>query len=139
MGKVIVQIKVENAFDLENARLGRIKSSEVRSVELDALVDTGSEFLCLAPDVIQKLGLTPRGEATIVTANERSKAKKFSNAWISVLGRDCPGIVLEVNNPKYKALLGYLVLEELHLIVDPKSQKVVYNPEDANEMVIDVI
>lgn len=47
MGKTIVSIMVENSTDLDNAEKGLIKPSEVRKLELEALVDTGAELLCL--------------------------------------------------------------------------------------------
>jgi hypothetical protein len=42
MGRVMTRLKVTNATDLENAALGTLASSNVRSVELEALVDTGA-------------------------------------------------------------------------------------------------
>lgn len=130
MGKVLIPIIVENSTDLDNAEKGLIKPSEVRKLELEALVDTGAELLCLDSSIIQQLGLRQNGKI---------KVKRFGPAYLTILGRTCSKDILEINNPRYKAIVGYLALEELHLIVDPKAQKVILNPQDADEMLIDMV
>jgi len=45
MGKIMTRMKLSNSADLENVRRGLMKPEEVRSVELEALVDTGATML----------------------------------------------------------------------------------------------
>jgi predicted aspartyl protease len=57
MGRITIPIKVENAVDFTLALQGQLSAEEVRSVELEALVDTGASLLCLPKSVIEALGL----------------------------------------------------------------------------------
>ena len=138
MGRTIVKIKVENAYDLEVAALGQNGSAEVRSVEVDALVDTGASSLCMNRELIDKLGLRLTKEQLMSTATGAIRRRVFKNAWLTIMGRSCSVDVVEVNC-KHQALVGYIPLESLDLIVDPKKQKVTPNPEHGDEMILDLV
>src|SRR5436190_1393280 len=55
VGRVVTKLKITNHADLVNA------AQATRSVEIEALVDTGATMLALPEDVVQKLGVTPHG------------------------------------------------------------------------------
>ena len=58
MGRVTVEAKIENMYDLWDVKNGRIPSSEGESVTIsDALVDTGAMLLSLPTSLIRELGL----------------------------------------------------------------------------------
>ena len=65
MGKVIVKIKLTNVKDVFLTEAGDCREKP-RTVEVQAVVDTGATRLCLKPSVLRKLGLPPllldRGE-----------------------------------------------------------------------------
>lgn len=137
MGRVIVPIKVENMVDLTLVKRGdRI---ETRSIEVEALVDTGATFICLSPKLIEKLGLSYYKESKVVTADGIKTKKVYRDALLTMLGRSCPVDVTEISNEKYQALVGYIPLEALDLVVDPKAGKVTFNPEHGDEMILDLL
>lgn len=138
MGKVIVPIKLENAIDLADAERGYINSEQVRSIEVEAMIDTGATFVCLAPELIQKLGLTIHKEVHLDTAEGPKTKKVYSNVQLTILGRDCIVSVVEVKS-KYPAFVGYIALESMDLVVDPKQGKVTFNPEHGEEMMFDLL
>ena len=138
MGRTIVKIKVENAYDLEVAALGQKVPAEVRSVEVDALADTGASSLCLNRELIDKLGLRLAKEQLMSTATGSIRRRVFQNARLTIMGRSCSIDVVEVNC-KHQALVGYIPLESLDLVVDPKAQKVTPNPEHGDEMILDLV
>jgi hypothetical protein len=43
-----VKIKVWNAYDIHDAKEKRIPESKIRSIEADAIVDTGATYVCLS-------------------------------------------------------------------------------------------
>ncbi len=56
MGKVVVKIKLTNYFELELKRR-KLRKDKPRSVETEALVDTGATRLYLQSNLIKALGL----------------------------------------------------------------------------------
>ena len=139
MGRVTISVKIENAIDRGLVKLGYIVAEKVRAIEVaEALVDTGAARLCLNKELIGKLGLTFVEESLVDTAKGCKKAGRYTDAWVTVMGRSCPADVLEIDS-KTPALVGYLILEALDLAVDPKARKVTTNPQHNGEMIIDLL
>ena len=136
MGRTIVKIKVENNIDI--ADLERGYRQNIRSIEVDALADTGASSLCLNRELIDKLGLELYKEQLMGTATGTISRRLYKNAWLTIMGRSCSAEVVEVNC-KHQALVGYIPLESLDLVVDPKAQKVTPNPEHGDEMILDLV
>src|SRR3954468_16157527 len=57
MGEVRATVKLTNSADLVLARRNLMRAEDVRSVEADALVDTGAGSFVLPPLVVERLGL----------------------------------------------------------------------------------
>ena len=68
MGKVIIKIKLTNQGDLV-ALQRKLSKAKPRSVEVEALVDTGATRLYLKPSVIRALGLEKVDEVLSQTTN----------------------------------------------------------------------
>ena len=51
MGHVFAEVTLKNALDTGNARDGRIREEEVRSLTVEALVDTGATRLCISEEL----------------------------------------------------------------------------------------
>ncbi len=129
MGEVRTTIELRNRRDLWLAELGQLPAAQVRSVSVDALVDTGAVMILLPQDLVERLGL-PRPKKAIVTlANEQKiELEVATDLSITVAGREWETDCL-VGPPECEALLGQLVLERLDLIVDPLKQTVTPRPE----------
>ena len=63
MGKVVEKVKLTSLFELE------------KSVEVDAIIDTGATMLVLPQDVIEELGLRKIGEGRVRYANNKVETK----------------------------------------------------------------
>jgi len=61
MGEVRVKVLLTNALDRALARRGKIETSEIRSYEADALVDTGAVSSVVPQNVMEQLGLQSDG------------------------------------------------------------------------------
>ncbi len=137
MGRIIEKIKVSNYADVFKSTEGQISPEQIRSVELDAVVDTGATYVCLPRKVIEKLGLHFYTEAKIRTANGQATRKIFQGVEIEIKNRKFVMDVME-NNPDTPPLIGYLILESLDLVIDPKQQAVIYNPAHDGKWIADM-
>ena len=68
MGKVIVKLKLTNYVDLQMSKL-KLRKTKPRSVEAEALVDTGATRLYLKASLIKALGLKKEDEVNSKTTN----------------------------------------------------------------------
>jgi predicted aspartyl protease len=139
VGVVIQKATLENVFDVNKFYDGEISKEQIRTVELDFLVDTGSAMICIAEKDALKLGLQVRNQKKVKTANGEVYRKIYSSARLVVQGRDTEmqvmGIPDEINAPP---LLGYLPLEALDLHINPKEQILTGNPATDGKWFIDM-
>jgi clan AA aspartic protease len=135
MGKVLVTIKLTNLFDL--ALLNRqVSKRKPRSVEVEALVDTGATRLYLKPSVIRKLGLACVDTVRSHTTNGDVVRARYEPVQIELMGRKEESSVVEVPE-SVPNLLGQLPQEALDLVVDSKGQKLIGNPAHGGEQAIE--
>ena len=138
MGKVITKIRVENSLDYLLSKRGDISPSEVRFVEVeDALVDTGATLLCMSKKHITVLGLFPLEIREAETAVGTVQRQVYEGARLTIMGRTCSVDVMELPDG-IPALVGYVPLENLDLLPEPKSQKLIPNPAHEGKMVMDL-
>ena len=78
MGSVHAEITLKNATDEMKVREGFIKEEEVRSVTVQALVDTGAMSLVITEELCQKLGLRIMGKRPTRVANGQRESCKVT-------------------------------------------------------------
>ena len=71
MGKVMENIKLTNDYDFALALAGGLDPAKVRTVEIEALVDTGATTLILPAEAVERLGLPVRGHRKVRYADDR--------------------------------------------------------------------
>ncbi len=138
MGQVVEKVKVRNFGDIFNAAQGSLDEKEIRTAEVDAIVDTGSTLLCLPPPVIAELGLLCTHSQSVQTANGAVERKVFGGAEITIRER---GVQMEVmeNDPTTPPLVGYLILEALDFVIDTKAQELIPNPKHDGKWIMDLL
>lgn len=136
MGRIVTKIKVVNFGDVLFAQQGQKPIDDIRSIEMEALVDTGATLLCLPPAIIANLGLSYLVSRKAVTANGTVERKIFGGAQLTIMGRTCTVDVMELPEG-VPALVGYIPLENLDLQVDPKGQSLI--PAHGEEVVMDLL
>ena len=125
MGFVHAEIKLTNAMDEGFAKEGYIKTEDVRTTTVTAVVDTGAMSLVITEEIFQKLGLTIEGEKTAMTANgQRVQCKVTGPVKFQWKNRDMVLQSLVVPGAE-NVLLGVIPLEALDLMVNPVSQELV--------------
>jgi predicted aspartyl protease len=128
MGKVTARIKVENWLDAELLAAGTRKEKP-RSIETEALVDTGAVKFYLKSSIIRQLGLRPIGEIKSRTMSNRSEPRTvFSLVSLEIQGRTGRFDVVEVPD-SLPNIVGQIPLEDLDWVVDCRNQKLIPNPE----------
>ena len=132
-------IKLTNIRDEGDVAAGRIGTDQMRSVEIEALVDTGATMLVLPADVIGLLGLLPDGYRKVRYADGRVREVPWvSGIRITILGRETVVNAL-VEDVGTTPLIGQIPLEELDLLVDPKSRELRVNPASPDAPLLDLL
>ena len=137
MGKTIEKVKIHNAFDIYNASQGLIPESQIRAVEIDAIVDTGATYLCVPPHVVEQLGLPVSHSTEVTTTNGKVARRILEGAKITIRERTVQMQLME-NDEKTPALIGYLIFEALDFVVNPKTQGLMGNPEHDGKWIVDL-
>ena len=139
MGKVMTKLKITNNIDAGSCARGLLDPDQVRSVEVEALVDTGATTLCLPEDIVNALGLRELNRRKVKLAD--GSIREMSNvtgALIEILGREmsCDALVTPAGTTP---LIGQIPLEALDLLVDPKSRDVHVNPASPDMPLLDLM
>jgi len=137
VGRTTENVLLKNFGDIYMVERKALAESGVRSIEVEAIVDTGATYLCLPPSVIEELGLIYSHTMQIITANGSVQRRIFSGAQIRIRDRHTEMPVME-NEPATPPLIGYMVLEALDFLVDPKSQALIPNPEHDGKWVAEL-
>ena len=126
MGKVVEKIKVTNFKDPS------------KSVEREAVIDTGATMSVLPMDLIQKLELERIDEVSVRYADNSVKRKEVYG-WIilEIAGRKAVFDVL-AENEGARPLIGQIVLERLDLIIEPSTRRVIPNPRSPETPMIEI-
>jgi clan AA aspartic protease len=124
MGTVFAEITLKNGSDLVLAQSGHITEQNIRSITVNAVVDTGAISLVINEDIRQKLGLAVEGTRTASLAGGGKIDCKITEP-LRIYWKDrnasCQAVVL----PDGEVLLGVIPLEFMDLIVDPVAEQLV--------------
>ena len=133
MGRVVVEVTIENLEDLWAVRRGTLSADQVRrAVVPDALVDTGATLLSLPTRVIRELGLQPVATKRVTSSAGIGEATLYDTVRLTVQGRSCGMDVIEVPDT-VPVLVGQIPLEHLDFTIDMRSRTLVGNPAHGGE------
>ena len=136
MGKVVVQIKLQNWGDIELLALGKRKQTP-RCVETEALVDPGSVKLYIQASLIKKLGLRPIDSVRSRTMSDRvEKRRVFFPVDLEIQGRSGRFDVIEIPDT-LPNIIGQIPLEDLDWVVDLRERRLIPNPEHKGGVMYD--
>jgi clan AA aspartic protease len=124
MGLVYANIELLNPDDVRAARKGQLDQSDVRSIKINMLVDSGALMLCINEEIMEALGLDEicdyrtsrladgsRIELPVVGPIEVRFEGRMSRVNALVLPGD--------NEP----LLGAMPMEELDVYIHPATNR----------------
>jgi len=119
MGLTYAKLKLTNLFNRQ-------------VVEINALVDTGVTFMCVAEEIALQLGfdITEVGRQMVtLTDRHQLKVPKIAPIEIAFENRTYVTEAVVLGN---ESLLGVIPLEAMDLIVDPRQQVLIVNPQHPN-------
>jgi predicted aspartyl protease len=136
VGRVVVDMQVENADDLSLVAASVRTVEQVRKLEVKALVDTGATMVSLPAADIAALGLRPVRQRPVRTALGPGVQQVYSPVRITVENRQC--LVEVAGLPAgCPAFLGQVPLELLDFWIDMTQRRLVGNPEHGGEWMAD--
>ena len=136
MGEVRVKVRITNAADEVMAQRGFIKSAEIRSIELEAMVDTGTVRCVMPIKVMHALGLRSAARRSAQYADGRSEEVDVTEpVRIELEGRPTYEDCLVLGD---EMLIGQTALESTDLFVDCVNGRLVPNPAHPNSVVTPV-
>ena len=134
MGEVKTTITINNAMDAALSRRGLLAADKIRSVTVEAVVDTGAVRSCIPVDLKEELGLETIRHINAQMANGQTQSVEMTEAaYIDILGRVATESFLVLGS---EVLIGQTALESTDLLVDCNRQKVITNPDHPNSAVI---
>jgi len=126
MGKVVERVKVTNFKDPS------------KSIEIEAIIDTGATMSVLPMDLIQKLGLEKIDEVNVRYADNVKRKEIYGWVILEIAGRKAVFDVL-AENEGAQPLIGQIVLERLDLVIEPSTRKVIPNPRSPETPMIKIL
>jgi clan AA aspartic protease len=119
MGTVHAKIKLDNP-----------KRASLKAIEINALVDTGSLFLCLPEEVRLQLKLEATSEKEVTTADgKRCLCPYVGPVRVQFENRECYVGAVVLGD---EVLLGAVPMEDMDLVVVPSVRRLVVNPLHPN-------
>ena len=136
MGRFKVEVELANNDDIRDASRGHLDPAKIRSVKIQAVVDSGATRLVLPGAVAKQLGLTATDKVRVRYADGRSaKRDRVQGVYLKLLGRD--SVFNAAVEPKRETvLLGAIVLEDLDFLIDCTNQQLV--PRDPKYIVSEI-
>jgi clan AA aspartic protease len=129
MGLVHAEIELINGDDLAFIRRNVIGEDEVKSMNILALVDTGSIMLCINENIQEYLKFPVVETKRVQLANGKIvECLVVTNVEIRFKNRatTCRAIVLPDDS---EPLLGAIPLEDMDVLIHPQRQELIVNPD----------
>jgi predicted aspartyl protease len=128
MGRVTVEVQVNNLEDEWDVQNGRKTPDQIRSITVpNALIDSGASTLALPTSLIQQLGLKKVRDRPIRPATGTGTSGLYEVVHMHVQGRDCKVEVMELPEGS-PVLIGQIPLELMDWVIDMKNHKLIGNP-----------
>jgi clan AA aspartic protease len=132
MGLVFAEIELLSGDDLALQRRGFLQEAQIHRCTVRAMVDSGAPMLAIPEFVAQQLQLPQVNQIEAELADGSSATYKvvgpvevrFANRRTSVEALVLPGAL--------KVLLGAIPMEGMDVLVDPKREMLLVNPDSPN-------
>jgi clan AA aspartic protease len=126
MGEVTVPVKLTNLIDIERQAAGEAVTP--RTVEVEAVVDTGAVRSVIPERIARALGLRIIESAPVrVAGGGEIPARRVRGLVIQILGREVEEDALVLGE---EVLVGQTTLESTSLVVDCANQAVYPDPRN---------
>jgi clan AA aspartic protease len=129
MGLVYADIELVNAGEIFLAQKGYIKPTEVKRMNVNALVDTGASTLTINENIKIQLDLIELDEREVILADgSRQKLPIVGPIEIRFENRKTTTSAVVVPGAD-KILLGVIPIEDMDILIDARQEKLIINPK----------
>ncbi len=127
MGEIRTLFRLTNVIDSGLHRRGMLKIEDIRSCEVEAMVDTGAVRPVVSRQIVQQLGLGIARRGVVELADGRRETVDVTEPIEFTWGdRSTSEEAVVVGDD---VLIGQIVLETLDLIADCANRRLVPNPK----------
>ena len=127
MGIVYAKLKLLNAIDVGLFKRGMLEEAKIRQADVNAIVDSGASTIAVPTRLAVQLGLDHVRFTEAQLANAGSeKVEVVGPVEIRFENRVCALNALVLGD---EVLLGAIAMEDMDVLIDPKRQKLIVNPE----------
>ena len=111
-------------------RVSNFAQPELEEITVNALVDTGALDLVIPEHLAIQLRLTDLKPREVHLADGTRKLVRYAGPIkVEMMGRDCVTAAVVMGD---QVLLGAIPMQAMDVIVHPRSEQVVPNPESPN-------
>ena len=133
MGITYADIELIRAADLILVQEGYLSEDQIHQIQVSALVDSGASMLTIPRSLARLLNLQKMDEVQTELANgEVMQAEvvgpievRFANRRASV-----DAVVIEAET---EVLLGAIPMQGMDVMIDPKRERLIVNPDSPNQ------
>lgn len=130
MGLVYAEIELISGDDLALNRRGFLPEDQIKRLKVNALVDSGAYMLVINQHIKEQLDLPVLDEQTARLADESEiRVEVVGPVEIRFENRRAT-VDAMVFSGDAEALLGAIPMEDMDVLIDPKQQRLIVNPEN---------
>ena len=129
MGKIYAKIELINTRDIILSDAGQLQKASIRKLEVNILVDSGAYNLAINETIKEQLGLPIIDEQIFQLANGQQEKYpivgpidlRFENRATTTRAVLLPGDA--------EPLLGQIPLEDMDVVLLPREERMIVNPD----------
>ncbi len=128
MGQIYAELELANAYDIESVRRGKMQKDAVHKVTVRALADSGAYLMVIPDHVTTQLDLleVERRECTMADGST-NVLPVVGPVWLRFKNRQT--VCFAISAPTTETLLGSIPMEDLDVVLNPRSQTMEVNPD----------
>jgi len=130
MGFVYAEIELISGDDLALHRRGFLSEDKIKRIKVNALADSGSYMLVISEHLRDQLDLPIIEERMAKLADESERRVRVAGPVEIRLGNRRTTADALVFPEDVEVLLGSIPMEDMDVVIDPKHQRLIENPEN---------
>ena len=136
MGLVYAEIELLNSRDVDNFEEGSLREPQIRRMNVRMNVDFGAIMLAINENIRAQLGLRVVDTRPCLLANgPYDELPVVRNVMVRFANRECVVSALVLPGDT-EPLLGAIPMEEMDVLVSPREQQLIVNPQHPNKPVM---
>ena len=136
MGLVYAEIELLNSRDVDNFEEGGLPELQIRRMNIRMNVDSGAIMLAINENIRTQLGLRVVDTRPCLLANGTYvELPIVRNVMVRFVNRECVVSALVLPGDT-EPLLGAIPMEEMDVLISPREQQLIVNPQHPNKPVM---